>query len=141
MEISHYVNWNSIIYRKIEIHRTEIERLFLTAKSFNINLVQFLMLYHDIISKLHVCSFTYTSAATHANKSATQKSTGINFFLIEKCDVYWSFKDKIWGADRQLISKCNKRIRFLFCVLVNMRGLFHWNTKKVLQLLMLLKKI
>ena len=141
MEISHYVNWNSIIYRKIEIHRTEIERLFLTAKSFNINLVQFLMLYHDIISKLHVCSFTYTSAATHANKSATHKRTGINFFLIEKCDVYWSFKDKIWGADRQLISKCNKRIRFLFCVLVNMRGLFHWNTKKVLQLLMLLKKI
>ena len=141
MEISHYVNWNSIIYRKIEIHRTEIERLFLTAKSFNINLVQFLMLYHVIISKLHVCSFTYMSAATHANKSATHKRTGINFFLIEKCDVYWSFKDKIWGADRQLISKCNKRICFLFCVLVNMRGLFHWNTKKVLQLLMLLKKI
>ena len=141
MEISHYVNWNSIIYRKIEIHRTEIERLFLTAKSFNINLVQFLMLYHVIISKLHVCSFTYMSAATHANKSATHKRTGINFFLIEKCDVYWSFKDKIWGADRQLISKCNKRIRFLFCVLVNMRGLFQWNTKKVLQLLMLLKKI
>ena len=102
-----------------------MERLFLTAKSFNINLVQFLMLYHVIISKLHVGSFTYMSAATHANKSATHERTGINFFLIEKCDVYSSFKGKIWGADRQLISKYNKRILFLFCVLVNVRVLFH----------------
>ena len=34
--------------------------------------------------------------------------------------VYSSFKDNIWGADltnMQLISKFNKRIRFLLCVL------------------------
>ena len=35
MEGNHHVNWNSIIYRKGAIYRTEIERLFLAAKGFN----------------------------------------------------------------------------------------------------------
>ena len=51
MDGNHNVNWNSIIYRKRAIQRTEIERLFLAAKGFNTNLVQFLLLYHVIISK------------------------------------------------------------------------------------------
>ena len=37
----------------------------------------------------------------------------------KKRQVYSSFKDNIWGvdlADMQLISKCNKRIRYLSCV-------------------------
>ena len=48
----------------------------------------------------------------------------------EKRRVYSSFKDNIWGvdlADMQLLSKYNKAIRFLLCVLiflVNMLGLF-----------------
>ena len=37
---------------------TEIERLFLAAKSFNTNLVLCLPPYHAIINKVHVCSFT-----------------------------------------------------------------------------------
>ena len=38
----------------------------------------------------------------------------------EKRKVYSPFKDNIWGvdlADMQLISKFNKRIRFLLCVI------------------------
>ena len=34
--------------------------------------------------------------------------------------VYSSFKDNIWGADlndKQSIRKCNKRIRFLLCII------------------------
>ena len=48
----------------------------------------------------------------------------------EKRKVYSTFKDNIWGADladMQLLSKYNKGIRFLLCVidiLVNMLGLF-----------------
>ena len=38
--------------------RTEIERLFLPAKGFNTNLVQFLPPHHFIISNMHVFSFT-----------------------------------------------------------------------------------
>ena len=57
MEGGQHVNWNSIVYRKGAIHRTEIDRLFLAAKGFNTNLVHFLPLYHDIISNAHICSF------------------------------------------------------------------------------------
>ena len=48
----------------------------------------------------------------------------------KKRTVYSSFKDNIWGADladMQLISKFNKRIRFLLCVVIfleNIHGLF-----------------
>ena len=38
----------------------------------------------------------------------------------EKIKVYSTFKDNIWGvdlADMQLLSKCNKEIRFLLCVI------------------------
>ena len=38
----------------------------------------------------------------------------------KKRKVYSSFKDNIWGvdlADMQLISKCNKGIRYLLCVI------------------------
>ena len=56
MEGSHHVNSNSIIYRKRAIHKTEIEMPFLAVKGFNTNLVQFLPLYHVIISNMHVCS-------------------------------------------------------------------------------------
>ena len=63
MEGSHYVNWNSIIYRKGAIHRTEIERLLLAAKGFNTNLVQFL--HHVVISNVHVCSSKYMISNVH----------------------------------------------------------------------------
>ena len=56
MECSQHVNWNSIIYRKISIHRTEIKRPFLVPKAFNTNLVQFLLPYHVIISNVHGCA-------------------------------------------------------------------------------------
>ena len=65
MEGSCHVNWSSIIYWKGAIHRTEIEKLFLTAKGFNTNIVQFLMSYHVIISNLHVCFFTCTISHMH----------------------------------------------------------------------------
>ena len=60
MEGSHHVNSNSIIYRKRAIHKTEIEMPFLAVKGFNTNLVQFLPLYHVIISNVHVYSFSCT---------------------------------------------------------------------------------
>ena len=49
MEGNHYVNWNSIIYRKAAIQRIEQEAPFLPAKGFNTNLVQFPNFYHCII--------------------------------------------------------------------------------------------
>ena len=42
MEGSHHVNCNSIMFRKRTVKKTEIDRLFLAAKSFNTNLVHFL---------------------------------------------------------------------------------------------------
>ena len=39
---------------------------------------------------------------------------------LKKRTVYSGFRGNIWGADladMQLISKCNKRFRFLFCVI------------------------
>ena len=44
-------NLCSVIYREEEVHKGEIERLFLAGKCFNTNLVHF-------ISNMHVCSFT-----------------------------------------------------------------------------------
>ena len=51
-------------------------------------------------------------------------------------------------ADMQLISKCNKTVQFVLCVIdimyvdiiANMHGLFLWKVKKALQLLMVFKK-
>ena len=58
MEGSHHVNWNGIIYRKAAIQRSEIERPFLAAKSFNINLVQYLNFYRSIMLLLVMCMST-----------------------------------------------------------------------------------
>ena len=63
----------------------------------------------------------------------------------KKRKIYPSFKGNIWSADLagvQLISKYNKGIWFLLCVidifrlifLVNRDGLFFWKTKKESQL-------
>ena len=60
--------------------------------------------------------------------------------------VYSGFKDNIWGADladMELISKFNKRFRFLLCV-IDIFSKYAWvaplKDKKGLQLLMLFKK-
>ena len=61
----------------------------------------------------------------------------------EKRKVYSSFMNNILGvdlADMQLIKKFNKGFRFyclLLTVVVNMRVLFPWKMKRVLQLLLL----
>ena len=66
--------------------------------------------------------------------------------IIKKCEkrkVYSSFMNNILGvdlADMQLIKKFNKGFRFyclLLTVVVNMRVLFPWKMKRVLQLLLL----
>ena len=64
----------------------------------------------------------------------------------EKKKVYSGFKDNIWGddlADMQLISKFDKGLRFLLCVIDIFRK-YAWvvplKEKKVLQLLMLFRK-
>ena len=49
----------------------EIERLFLPAKCFNTNLVQFLPSYYAIISNMHVCSFMCTISKVHRRASET----------------------------------------------------------------------
>ena len=56
MEVNCHVNWNSIVYRKGAVHRTEIERPFLAAQGFNTNLAHILPPYHVIISNMHICS-------------------------------------------------------------------------------------
>ena len=66
--------------------------------------------------------------------------------IIKKCEkrkVYSSFMNNILGvdlADMQLIKNFNKGFRFyclLLTVVVNMRVLFPWKMKRVLQLLLL----
>ena len=78
------------------------------------------------------------------NKQNQQLANGLHKPIIKrsrKRKVYSSFKDNIWGvdlADMQLISKYNKGIRYLLCVI----DLFHQYafvvplTKKELPLLM-----
>ena len=58
MEGDRHVNRNSIIYRKGAIQRTEIERPFLAVNGFSANLVQFLNLYHRMMSLLVTCTST-----------------------------------------------------------------------------------
>ena len=72
---------------------------------------------------------------------------------LEKRKIHSSFTDKIWVADladMQLISKFDKEFVLnkefykefhyvLLIFIVNVRPLFLWKIKKVLQLLMLLK--
>ena len=53
------------MYRKGAVSRTEIGRLFLAAKGFNANLVQFLLAYHVVISNVHVSSFMCTISQMH----------------------------------------------------------------------------
>ena len=63
----------------------------------------------------------------------------------KRLKVYSSFKDNVWGADlsdMQSISKYNKGIRFLLCVIdlfSKYAWLFLWKTKKILLLLMYFK--
>ena len=62
---------------------------------------------------------------------------------IKKTKVYSSFKDNIWGADMQLISKYNKGIKFVLCVIDTFTK-YAWvvplKDKKELLLLMHFKK-
>ena len=64
-----------------------------------------------------------------------------------KRKAYLSFKDNIWGAgltDMQLISKFNKRIRFLLCA-IDIFSKYAWviplKDKKGIRLLLLFKKL
>ena len=52
-------------WRVVIIYRTEKERPFSAAKSFNISLVHFLSLHHITISIMHVCSFIGTISHVH----------------------------------------------------------------------------
>ena len=68
------------------------------------------------------------------------------FENLKKKKVYSGFKDNIWGddlADMQLISKFDKGLRFLLCVIDIFRK-YAWvvplKEKKVLQLLMFFRK-
>ena len=81
------------------------------------------------------------------NKELVEKLHELIIRKLWNWKVHLSFIDNIWGADlvdMQLLSKINKGIHFLLCVIdiysVNMLGLFLWKIKKVLQLLMLFKQ-
>ena len=55
-----------------------------------------------------------------SNEQLAKESTKPLMRKFEKINVSSGFKDNIWGADLadiQLISKFNKRFRFLFCVI------------------------
>ena len=66
------------------------------------------------------------SCAKHVNTKLTPQNQQLAEELhnaiirtFEKRKVHAAFKDNIWGADladMQLLSKCNKGIRFLLCV-------------------------
>ena len=71
MEDNLHVNWNSVIYRKEALHRTEIEGPVLASESFNASLVQFLPPYHIIISNVHVFYFTFTISHVHGRTPKT----------------------------------------------------------------------
>ena len=49
-----------MVQKRNNVQGTKREGPFLAAKGFNINLVQFLLLYHVIISNVQFCSFTCT---------------------------------------------------------------------------------
>ena len=67
------------------------------------------------------------SGAKHVNTKLTTQNQQLVEELhkpiirkFEKRKVHAAFKDSIWGADladMQLLSKCNKGIRFLLCVI------------------------
>ena len=73
---------------------------------------------------------TLTSKSLSQNQRLAEKIHKPIIRKFKKRKVHSVFRDDIWGAylaDMQLISKYNKRIRFLLCVidiLVNMLGLF-----------------
>ena len=87
MEGNHHVNWNTIIYRKGAIYRTEEEKPFLAAKGFSTNLVQFLTS-HVIIGSMHVCSFTWTM--THVHGPAPETALHARNLVHEKLKFYVS---------------------------------------------------
>ena len=66
---------------------------------------------------------TQGSGVTLANKSITQNEQLAEephkpiIRKFKRKEVYSAFKDNIWAADMQLISKFNKIIRFLLCVI------------------------
>ena len=117
MEGSHHVNWNSIIYRKGAIHKSEIGRSLLAGKGFNTNLVQFLPPYH-VISNVHVCSFTCTIShvhgrapgmVLHARKIIIYEGlisiTLENIWKPEFSDVFWGYRN---GTKNGLMKSCRK---------------------------------
>ena len=62
--------WNSVIYSKEAVHRTEIESPFLAAKGFKTNLLHFLPPYHVIFSNVHVF-FMGTISHVHGREPKT----------------------------------------------------------------------
>ena len=71
MEDNLHDNWNSIIYRKGALHRTEIEGPVLASESFNASLVQFLPPDPVIISNAHASYFTSTISHVHGRTPKT----------------------------------------------------------------------
>ena len=56
---------------KAAVHRTEIKRLFLATKGYNINLIHFLLPYHVIINNVHIYFFTGTIFYVHRRAPKT----------------------------------------------------------------------
>ena len=96
MEGSHHVNWNSIIYWKGAIHRTEIERPFLASKYLNTNLVKFLLPFHVVISNVHFCSFTCTISDVHRRS--------LKRFCVQK--ILSTKNYNLWRLGLRLVEKC-----------------------------------
>ena len=65
---------------------TKIERPFLAAKGFNTNSVQCLPLYYAFISKVHVCSFTFT--ISHVHRRAPKTVLHARNLMYEKIIIY-----------------------------------------------------
>ena len=73
MEVSHRVNWNSIIYGKGAIHRTEF-KTELAAKDFNINLVEFPLPYY-VISNMPGANIGCQGSDAQIKKKVRKKYT------------------------------------------------------------------
>ena len=85
-----------MVQERNNVQGTKRERPFLAARGFNINLVQFLLLYHVIISNVQFCSFMCTDEH--------QKWFSVH-------EISYTKNYDLWGPDQPDIEKTYIHVR------------------------------
>ena len=109
----------------LKIYQKELQQTVLRNKAFKIASDQKYDGYQRGLASMVSKFFDKKSQGKElaTNKENVQLANELHKPIIKKFDkrkVYSSFKDNIWGvdlADMQLLSKSNKRLRFLLCVI------------------------